>query len=135
ASLDDNNFDPANLKCLHPPPQEPLNIMEPDLHLSLDIFLAISNASEQTYHAVHATLPRYDPEYGILSYYDIKWQVAELSGIVLLLHHICINTCIMYTSLFRDLETCSICHEPQYEQLKPYLKIPHQEFYTVRTTF
>ena len=61
ASLDDDNFDPADLERLRHPPQEPLNIADPDLRLSLDIFLAVSNASEQTYHAVRAALLRYDP--------------------------------------------------------------------------
>ena len=131
ASLDDDNFDPADLERLRHPPQEPLNIADPDLRLSLDIFLAVSNASEQTYHTVRAALLRYDPECGILSYHDIKRQVAELSGVVPLLHHMCINTCIAYTGPFRDLETCPICHEPRYEQLKPHLKIPRQEFHTI----
>ena len=67
----------------------PLNIDDPILHLALNIFLVVSNALQQTYDDLYTALRRYDPALNILSLDQIKHRVANLSGVVPVLHHMC----------------------------------------------
>ncbi|THH07169.1 hypothetical protein EW146_g9401 [Bondarzewia mesenterica] len=131
ASLNSDNLDPDVLYHLRNPPSEPLNLDDPDLRLSLDVFLAVSNASQETYHSIRAAIQRYNPNSGILSYDQIKRHVSELSGVSLIVEHMCVNTCIAYTGPFKDLETCPQCSEPRYDPLKPHAKVPRQQFHTI----
>ena len=57
---------------LYNPCNKLTNISNPDIHLSLNLFLAVTNASKKTYHACcDAILHRY-PDSGILSYHAVK---------------------------------------------------------------
>ncbi len=87
------------------------NISDPDIHLSLDLFLAVTNASEETYHACHDAILHCYPDSGILSYHAVKRLVAEATGIVAVYDDMCINSCYAFTGPFAQLQFCSICGE------------------------
>ncbi|KAL6301085.1 hypothetical protein BKA93DRAFT_819140 [Sparassis latifolia] len=74
---------------------------------------------QETYNAVReAILQRY-PEDTILSYDQMKRRITELTGIVPIVHDMCINTCIAYTGPdFTDLDSCPMCSQPCYDQVK-----------------
>ena len=80
ASLDNSGHDPMVIELLCNPHEttieEDLNELDDKLNpvvcLLLDIFLAISNASQDTYTAVCAALARHSPPTNILSYDAVK---------------------------------------------------------------
>lgn len=137
ASLDDGSHSPEDLDNLRHPPEEVFNIdADPDLCFSIEIFLAIGNASQKTYHAFReATLRRF-PNCGLLSYEQVKRRVAQISGIHPIIRDMCVNSCIAYTGPFRLLDKCPMCSEPRYNQIALQAsagqeKVPRQEFYTL----
>ena len=134
ASLDESGMDPDSMEHLRNPPHKTLVIKDPNLHLSLDIFLAISHASNETYKLVYDAILQCYPDSGILSLDQIKCHVTNISGVVPTIHDMCPNTCIAYTGPFSNLSACLECNEPYYDQLKLLhsrgkMKVTHQTFY------
>src|ERR1700683_1037590 len=111
------------------PPEEQLTIDTPDLHLSLDLFLAIGNASEATYNATQLAIMRRFPKVEILTYYKIKHLVTQISGVSSIERDMCINSCMAYTGPWSTLESCPYCGEFRYEP--EGIKIPHKQFTTI----
>jgi hypothetical protein len=134
ASLDDGNLDEGVVNMLRNPPQEPLDASDPDLRLSLDLFLATMNASEDSYRSAAEGICRRHPDDDILSYERIRKKVAEMSGVHPITHHMCINTCIAYTGPYSDLDKCPLCAESRYEKRcvgRKTVNIARQEFHTI----
>ncbi|KII83655.1 hypothetical protein PLICRDRAFT_32845 [Plicaturopsis crispa FD-325 SS-3] len=138
ASLDDESetLDPDVLERLRSPLQGPPNLDDPHLRLSIDLFLATNNASRQTYIDSRNAFLRCHPEDPVLTYDQVKRQVAELSGVVSIKRDMCPNTCLAYTGPFADLESCPTCSEPRYDSIKlaesgGKTKIPRQQFSTI----
>lgn len=132
ASLDSTAapLDKDLLERLRHPAQTTLTIDDQDDRLSLDIFLSVTNASEETYSSVrNAILHRY-PESCILTYYKVKQLAAELSGVVPIIHDMCPNSCIAYTGAFTELLQCPQCNEPRYEP-GHVAQVPRQQFHTL----
>jgi len=137
ASLDDEDMriDAEVLEHLCNPPQEPACIDDPDLHLALDLYIAVGNSSQETYNSVHQAILRRYPKNDIMSYDQIKRRVTHLSGVTPLVHNMCINSCLAYTGPFHGLEICPKCGEPRYDAAKLAssgckIKSPRQEFHT-----
>jgi hypothetical protein len=134
ATLENRNLDGDVIYCLRNPSKEPTSISDPDICLSLNLFLAVINASEETYHAsCNAILRRY-PDSGILSYHVVKKLVAETTGVVAVYNDMCINSCHAFTGPFAQLESCSICGEARYDLVQLAFmgkKVPHQQFCTI----
>jgi hypothetical protein len=134
ATLKNGNLEDDVIHRLRNPPEEPTNISDPNIRLSIDIFLAVTNASEETYHASRdAILHRY-PDSGILSYHTVKKLVAEITGVVAVYDDMCVNSCHAFTGPFAQLESCTICGEPRYELAHPMSskrKVPRQQFCTI----
>lgn len=106
---------------LRTPSEYPVDISDPDHRLSLDLFLAVTMASEATYNTTRDAIIRRYPDCGILSYYQVKKLVAEITGVVSIADDMCVNSCHAFTGPFEDLETCSVCQEPWYD-LKEFAK-------------
>jgi hypothetical protein len=113
ASLDDEatRLDSECLDRLRNPPQESIDISDPDLRLALDNYLAVGNASQETYNAVRTAILRCYPENKLLSYDQIKRRVTQMSGVTSLIHDMCINGCLAFTGPFAGLEACLTCGE------------------------
>jgi hypothetical protein len=122
------------IHSLQNPCDTPTSISNPDVRLSLDLFLAVTNTSEQTYHACRdAILGRY-PDSGILSYYAVKKLVAEITGVVAVYDDMCINSCHAFTGPFAELQSCGICGEARYDVTQSALTgkdVPRQQFCTI----
>ena len=76
------------------------------------------------------------PNADLPSYYKARQLVADLTGIELVVHHMCINSCIAYTGPFTDLKVCPMCSEPCYDKFRLEAsggreRIPRQEFHTI----
>ncbi|KAJ6622998.1 hypothetical protein B0H10DRAFT_2213999 [Mycena sp. CBHHK59/15] len=79
-SVPPKELNPDIIERLKNPPQY-TPTLNADKHLSIDLFLSVSNASEETYNSVRTAVMRRHPDDDILSYYQVKKLVAELSGV------------------------------------------------------
>jgi hypothetical protein len=134
ASLDSETekLDPEFLDRLRKPPTEELKIDDPSLRLSLDIFISTSNASQQTYNDVCASIQRRFPKEQLLSHYKVKRLVEDLTGIIPIMRDMCINSCIGFTGPYADDLVCAMCGESRYEAAGgPGSKTPRKQFVTI----
>ncbi|KII89767.1 hypothetical protein PLICRDRAFT_564772 [Plicaturopsis crispa FD-325 SS-3] len=136
ASLDDGveGLDPETIELLRHPVEHTLDVDDPDLRLSIDLFLAATTASQATYIATRAAILRRHPESTVLSFDQVKRRIALLSGVYPLVHDMCPKTCIAYTGPFAELESCPKCSQPRYDPITletSQKKIPRQQFYTL----
>ena len=115
ATLENGKVDSDTIYRLRNPSENPVDISDPDIRLSIDLFLAVTNASEGTYNTCRDAILRRLPESGILTYYSVKKLVAEISGVVAVYDDMCINSCHAFTGPFAHLETCTICGEARYD--------------------
>jgi hypothetical protein len=138
ATLDDKemHLDSEALERLRNPPQYQIEVPSSDLRLAVDLYLAVENASQDTYNAVRTAILRRYPESELLSYAQTKNKIAQMSGITPLVHNMCINSCLAYTGPFATLETCPTCGESRYDQItltnsNGKVKKPRQEFHSI----
>ncbi|KAJ7259045.1 hypothetical protein C8J57DRAFT_1515746 [Mycena rebaudengoi] len=132
ASLDNDEekLPPDMLYQLRNPHETPLTLDNPDHRLSLDIFLSVSNASEETYNTVRLAILRHHPDDEILTYHLVKKLVTDLSGVSSIAHDMCVHSCIGFTGPFFSLENCPLCGEPRYDPLRK-AKVPRKQFHTI----
>ncbi|KDQ14423.1 hypothetical protein BOTBODRAFT_110097, partial [Botryobasidium botryosum FD-172 SS1] len=134
ASLDGSGLDERALERLRNPPCTPIVVDDLDLLFSLRLFLANNKSLQDAYNRNRdAILSRY-PDNPILSHYEAKSKVAELSGISAIVDDMCVNSCIGFTGPFADLEACPECAAPRYDPLtweSLGKKVPQQTFYTI----
>ncbi|KAJ6538148.1 hypothetical protein B0H19DRAFT_1270510, partial [Mycena capillaripes] len=127
ASLDNGDLDLETLARLRDPPTEPVDVSDPDIRFTLDLFLATTHGSEAIYNAVRKACQRRHPDDDVLSLAAIKKRVAEWSGVVPMLSHMCPNSCMAYTGPFSKRTDCRFCGEPRYDLITGAA----QEFYTM----
>ena len=81
------------------------------------LFLALTNSSQEHYEQIHKVTMNTYPNDPFLSFDQIKQHVEWISGVVPLLHDMCINTCHAFTDPYTDLNkfpTCSTSrHHPE----------------------
>lgn len=130
ATLEDgySNLDAESLHRLRNPRTEPIDVSDPSLRLAIDLFSAISNSAQETYTTVRNAILRRYPDDDLFSYDQIKRRIAEITGIVPIMEAMCINSCIAYTGLWKNLPCCPECGEPCND---PVSKKPRQEFHTM----
>jgi hypothetical protein len=116
ASLD-SQFEEDDLTRLRNPTEEELNIDDRHFRLSLDMYLILTNVSQETYRALVAAFIRCNPEAEgkLLSYDQIKRRVRNLTGIIPIHDDMCVNSCMAFTGPYKDLDTCLRCQEPRYD--------------------
>lgn len=134
ATLENGGLDPSTIEQLRNPPKEPVDISDPDTRLSIDLFLATTNASEATYNAVRTAISDRFPDTNVLSHHLVKKLVSQLSGVVSIVDDMCVNSCHTFTGPFADLDHCSVCGEARYEPIELEMhnkKIPRQQFHTI----
>ena len=111
-------FDEDDLLRLKNPAMEELDISDPYFRLSLEMYLILTNASQETYRELIAALLRCHPEARgrLLSYDQIKRRVKDMTGIVPIQDDMCVNSCMAFTGPYKHLDTCTECSEPRYDQ-------------------
>jgi hypothetical protein len=115
ATLDDGKLDASVVNELRNPQKDPPNeLQDPDVRLSLNLFIDCKHASQKTYKSVCKSIKRRFPEANPLSYYSVNNMVAKISGVVSIADDMCVNSCLAYVGPFKDLEECSVCSEPRY---------------------
>jgi CRISPR/Cas system CMR-associated protein Cmr5 small subunit len=130
-SFDDkwSKLDADALNQLQNPPMTLVNINDNlAWHLGLDLYLSVTNSAQETYTSVRkAILWRYSND-EVPSYDQIKHYVAKLSGVYFIEDDMCINSCLVFTCSYKDLQTCSKCYEPRFDLLS---KKPCQQLHTI----
>ncbi len=124
------NLDADIIEQIHNPPTTALTVDNPTDRLSLDLFLAVDNASQQTYNTMRDAIKRRFPDEEILSHYRAKRLVENLTGITPIIHDMCINSCIGFMGPFEDRNTCPTCGESRYEANRD-TDIPQKQFHTI----
>ena len=116
ASLD-TQFEGDDLTRLRNPIEEELDISDRYFRLSLDMYLTLTNVSQEIYRDLVAAFIRCHPEAKgrLLSYDQIKRRVKNLTGIIPIYHDLCINSCMAFTGPHKDLDTCLECSQPRYD--------------------
>src|SRR6202040_4041599 len=133
---DEMGLDSETIEHLRDAPQLPVGLTDTDLRLSLDLFLSVSNSTQETYISARKAILRRHPEDQILTYDQIKHHVAQLSRVVPLTFDMCINSCIAYTGPLSSFETCPKCGEPRYDAAQRAASggkrlVPRQVFHTM----
>jgi len=82
-----------------------------------------------------AALERY-PEDNILSYYEVKKTIEELTGVTSIAHDMCYDTCVAFTGPFSALNHCPSCRKPRYKEQREgssnwHPKVPNRVFRTI----
>jgi hypothetical protein len=124
ASLEEY-LDKEAIYQLRNPPEHELTLDDPNDRYSINVFLAVTTASEAIYNAIRLATLRQYPDSAMLTYHKVKQLVAELSGVVPILTDMCINSCIGYTGPFVDLECCPMCGQDRYDVEKASQKRFH----------
>ncbi|KAF8152516.1 hypothetical protein B0H34DRAFT_636727, partial [Crassisporium funariophilum] len=104
ATLNNNGLDADVLERLQNPLTIPLDLDEsPELRTSIKLFFDTTNASEDVYEHVCQTTERHmdhthpnEPQELLLSLYQVKQSIAEITGIHSFMHGMCPDTCIAY---------------------------------------
>ncbi|KAG6875424.1 hypothetical protein C0992_003906 [Termitomyces sp. T32_za158] len=117
ATLDGDKLDSDTFDRLQNPIQGPVDVLNPDDKLSLEIFTA-TNSSEATYNQCCAAIHRRYPDSHLLTFYKVKQLIANISGVVPVMDDMCINSCHAFTGPYANLDACSICKEPRYDVLQ-----------------
>ena len=139
ASLDNGDLGVDDVYRLRHPVQNEINLLDdPDLLLSLRLFLSTTSASDQVYNDVRSDMLERHPEDNILSLASIKKKIQDLTGVIPIVHDMCPNSCVAYTGPYADLESCPMpdCQTSQYdpvllESSGGKIKKPQQQFYTM----
>ena len=128
-----DNLDREYRHRLRNPPEEPLALEDPDLRLSVDVYLCTQNASQETYNAVRDSIRRRYPDNQMLSFDQVKRRMAELTGVVSIVHDMCINSCHAFVGPWAALEHCTLCGENRYDPTlsKGNKKVPRKQFHTL----
>ena len=131
ATLDNDKLDSDTVYRLRHPITEPIDISDPDVRLSLDLFMACSNASEATYAAVRDAIIRRFPGLDVLSHYRMKKMVSKISGVVSVLDDMCINSCTAFVGPHASATECPECKQPRYKAQRSGKKGPRQQACTI----
>ena len=112
----DTQFEEEDLNCLRNPAEEELNITDKYFRLSLEMYIILTNVSQEAYRELVAAFLQCHPEAKgrLLSYDQIKRRVRNLTGIIPIHDDMCINSCMAFTGPYKDLTTCLKCPEPHF---------------------
>ena len=131
ASHDDTHckMDQNAIQRLRNPPTTPFDISSlPDLRLGLDLFLANTNSSIESFNANRDAILRRHPIDHVPSYEQMKRHISDITGVGSVVHPMCKNSCLAFTGPFTNLDRCPKCNE---FKLCPLTKKPQQEFHTI----
>jgi hypothetical protein len=145
ASLEhDDGLDAEAKTRLKDPITELINLDDdPDLRAGIDIFLATTNASDETFKDVRISVNSYLQHLGVdlehhslPTLHSVKKQIGDITGVHSIMTHMCPNTCIAYSGPFSALEHCPECNLPRYDPQKLEAsngvnKVPQRCFYTI----
>ena len=108
-------MDPNNIERLQNPPTTiPDEFNDKHFVKALKGFLAVTNASKATYNNFHAGIMECYPDDPFLSFGQVQRHIQTLTGISLISHDMCPESCVAFTGPYSELTECPICSTPRY---------------------
>jgi hypothetical protein len=117
ATLDQDSLSDNVCQQLHTPVTSQMDLLDKDLRLCLEIFLATTSGSEEAYTNTLATFKCHSPKVVILSHAQIKLRIQELIGILPVMTDMCVSLCIAFTGPFGNHTICPVCQEACYKEV------------------
>ncbi|KAF9463668.1 hypothetical protein BDZ94DRAFT_1321619 [Collybia nuda] len=115
ATLDNSCMSKEAVTRLRNPQPEPfLDTEDKHFQKALESFLAVTNASEETYNRNRRAMMRCYPDDPFLSFEQMKSRVEQLSGISPIWEDMCIDSCVGFTGHFAMLNSCPVCGKARY---------------------
>ncbi|KAL1679952.1 hypothetical protein EV122DRAFT_169375, partial [Schizophyllum commune] len=113
-------------------PAHGITELTPDERLSIDIYLAVTHASEATYDAVRAAIlrDRRCQRISVMSYHSVKALVRRVSGVTAVYRDMCVKSCVAFTGPFASLDNCPTCGRARYEAGHS-TKVARKQFSTI----
>jgi Transposase family tnp2 len=134
AALDESNMQSEDIQRLRDAPSTfPFDVHDDDFVFALEAFLAVSNASQQTFNTFRSAAMKRHRDSPFLSYDQIKRRVEQISGVIPIIHDMCIDSCAAFTGPFSDLDKCPICFKARYKDTggSRTKRIPQRRFHTI----
>lgn len=128
AKLEHNKIDEDTCYQIKHPTTTPLVIENPTVRLSLDLYLAIGNASEEMYTAACNAIRRRFPNEELFTFYKVKWKIEELTRIMFIFEDMCINGCLGFTGPYSDKTNCQACAKINMKHLLRENRFPGSNF-------
>jgi hypothetical protein len=140
ASLDDPvaKLDDAALTRLRNPYETCLEIDSRAVWHRISMYFALEHSAIDAYESIQRSAMRCleGKATQIPSYYNVERLIAEYTGVELIEHDMCPDTCVAFTGPFTDLEHCPICNAEHYDPIKlrtrgGRMHIARQKFVTI----
>ncbi|KAI6025983.1 hypothetical protein F5J12DRAFT_715953, partial [Pisolithus orientalis] len=121
-SLDDPvaKLDDAALHRLWNPPRDRLTVDDDAIRFGIESYFALEHSAISSYKSIRQLAGHCfkGNAMGVLSYYSIKKLIAEYTGVELIEHDMCPDTCIAFTGPYATLDACPICGEDRYDAIQ-----------------
>ncbi|OSC96709.1 hypothetical protein PYCCODRAFT_1462331 [Trametes coccinea BRFM310] len=118
ATLDNSGLPPEVIGRIRKPPDMPFAIDDPNVLLSIKLYIATANASDDTYNEIREVIMARFSEVTVLSLYRVKQTIEDLTGVVGQKNDMCVNSCIGYTGPYSTLDHCPKCGQERYCPIK-----------------
>lgn len=120
AKLEDSGLSKETLQRLRDPPgNRPSLDDDPDMQLSIKLFLKATQASERMYTEVAQIVSERFPEYRPVSHARVETILKNITGVTSIKHDMCPKkSCVAFTGPLRDAEVCPICAASRWDDIK-----------------
>ncbi|KAI5988653.1 hypothetical protein F5J12DRAFT_786832 [Pisolithus orientalis] len=110
-----------------------LKLVDPCQKLAIQIFITLEHSLESGYEKIRIGIHACFPGSELPSFYQVKHLLVDLTGVMSIINHMCINSCTTFVGPYAHLDTCPECDEPHYDQLRQNrgVKHPHAVFHTI----
>ncbi|KAK2459295.1 hypothetical protein APHAL10511_008688, partial [Amanita phalloides] len=125
-----DNMDADTIAALQNPSHYPAKIDE-KTRTSIDIYLGLSNRSQEMYASVEKALERCTPPVKIDSLHVVKKTIKNLTRVKEIEMDMCINSCVAYTGPLLSLQNCPHCGKPCYEETSSHKHVACQCFISI----
>ena len=95
--------------------------------------MVLKHSLEDVYEKICTSIHICFPGSELPSFYQVKWLLCDFTGVMSIVSHMCIKSCVAFIGPYADLNTCPECGEPHFDQLWQNRgnKCPHAVFHTI----
>jgi len=129
ATLEQSNMkqdDIDRLRAAEPDPR--LDVTDRHFIKAFHAFVSTTNALQATYNTFRSGMIKCYLDDPFLSFDQLRRCIEQLSGVVLISHDMCKDTCVGFTGPLADSNCCPLCGKDQY---RSGLQEPHQQFINI----
>ncbi len=119
ATLDNGGLDEANIERLRNPKPWTPSYASKEEQLSIELYVALGKSSQDTYNKVRDAVMRCFPDLELLSLFQVRKRIADITGVVPVATAMCPNSCIAYTGPLAEGNHCyTVHHRPPGQSYK-----------------